>query len=457
MRVLSCKEILDYVNGTLIFGDSDEVVKGVSTDTRKINDGDLFIPLVGANFDGHDFIEEAFEKGARISLTEKRITTGKRGTLIKVDNTLNAYGKLASFYRKKFDIPVIAVTGSVGKTSTKDMIACALSSKLNVLKTEANHNNEIGLPETLLKLENSHEAAVVEMGMRGFGEIAYLSRIAAPDIAVITNIGTAHIERLGSMENILKAKMEILEGLRYNGLIVLNGDDELLYGEKEKIKYRTVYFGTNENADFRAFNIRDAGEAGTYFSIIFNNEKYEIYVPVPGRHNVYNALAAFAVGCEVGLSPDDLIEGISRFSPGNMRMNILNKGSIKLINDTYNSNPQSLRAALKVLADISKGRRSIAVLGDMLELGRFSKIYHKSIGKYAAELGIDTVVTIGSSAYSIAEGAIEGGLPKEKVISFDTNKSATAFLNNYLRQGDVVLVKGSRSMKLEEVVEGIKG
>ncbi len=458
MQAVSCREIVETVNGALISGSLETSITGISTDTRNIGKGNLFIPLKGPRFDGHDFIEKAFEIGAAAALTETRerfLKAKVEGTLIKVGDTLKAYGALAANHRKKYSIPFIAVTGSAGKTSTKDMIACVLGSRLRVLKTEANFNNNIGLPSTILKLDGGYDAVVVEMGMRAPGEISYLTRIAKPDMAVITNIGTAHIEKLGSREKIFRAKMEILEGLRYNGLLILNADDEMLYNVKSDIKYRTVFYGISKNAGCRAVNIRSEGESGIRFDAVVKDGRFEVFVPVPGIHNVYNALAAIAAGLEARLAPPDIIRGIAEFIPGEMRMNIINRGNIKIINDAYNANPQSVKAALKVLEEISAGKRSVAVLGDMLELGRFSKLYYNNIGKYAAETGVQLLAATGKYADDIAAGAAEGGMPPEGIAVFRDKDALTGFLSGSLKENDVVLVKASRGMRLEETIEHI--
>jgi len=459
MLSAKCAEIAEVVSGTLISGDPGLIINGVCTDTRKLEKGSLFIPIKGENFDGHDFISKAFEMGVAASLTEKRemaLSSQEKGLpLIKVQDTVRAYGALAANYRMKFSAPFIAVTGSAGKTSTKDMIACALGSRLEVLKTEANFNNEIGLPSTILKLHDKYEAVVVEMGMRSPGDIAYLSRIARPDIVVITNIGTAHIERLGSREKIFRAKMEILEGLRYNGLLVLNADDDLLYKVEGGRKYRTVYYGISKNAELRASGIRSEGEAGTRFNIMTGNNRYEVFVPAPGVHNVYNALAAIAAGMETGLGAEELIEGIRSFIPGKMRLNIIDKGGIKIINDAYNANPQSVRAALNVLVEMAAGKRAVAVLGDMLELGRFSRLYHNSMGRYAAETGVGMLAAAGKYAADIAEGALKAGMVNENIAVFNNVNELVPYLDSSLKEGDVVLFKASRGMKMEDVIEKI--
>ncbi|MDD4495802.1 MAG: UDP-N-acetylmuramoyl-tripeptide--D-alanyl-D-alanine ligase, partial [Eubacteriales bacterium] len=386
MEPICCQEVLNAVEGTLESGDINILFKGISTDSRKIKSGDLFIPLEGENHDGHSYISGAINSGAAGTLTHKNtFSKNLKGTeflnetaVVRVADTLKALGSLAAFYRNRFNIPVIAVTGSVGKTGTKDMIAAAMSTRRNVLKTAGNYNNEIGLPLTMFNLEGSHEAAVIEMGMSGFSEIGRLSTIARPDIAVITNIGMSHIEKLGSRENIMKAKLEVLEGMDfYKGLLLLNSDDELLSGIKGSRGIRTLYFGLESDADYKAFDV-EINEFNSDFSINIKGKKYRVRIPVPGIHNVYNAAAAIAAATELGIEMDGIIEGLALYNPGNMRMNIVEKTGLKVINDTYNASPDSMKAAIDVMMKI-KGERRIAVLGDMLEMGIWAEKAHKGV------------------------------------------------------------------------------
>lgn len=453
MLELKCGEILLATGGKLLSGNKETVFKNISTDSRKIKPGDLFIPIVGEKFDGHDFIDASFDSGASGALTQKDTVASEGKTLIKVENTLKALQDVARFYRGRFRIPVVGVTGSVGKTSTKDMVASVLGKRFNVLKTEGNFNNEIGLPLTLFNLENCHEAAVIEMGMSGFGEIGRLTRIAAPDIAIITNIGMSHIEKLGSRENILKAKLEILEGLSGNGLVVLNGDDDMLSGLKGKLGFRTVFYGMGDGNDYRAQNVKNLGENGTSFNISLGGREYAVHVTVPGIHNVSNALAAIAAGTELGVPVESMIEGIREFSPGKLRLNIISHKGFKIINDTYNASPQSMESAINVLKDIAGNGRTIAVLGDMLEMGDWAPKAHMDVGKFAVSRGVDYIITVGKNAGYIAKGAFDEGFNPENIFSFNENNEAAEFIRDFVADGDVVLVKGSRGMKMEQIVE----
>ncbi|MCR4434566.1 MAG: UDP-N-acetylmuramoyl-tripeptide--D-alanyl-D-alanine ligase [Clostridiales bacterium] len=455
MRPLKCQEVIQATNGVLVSGEIKTEFGSISTDSRKMREGSLFIPIIGEKFDGHDFIRNSFEAGALGTLTQKESVPAGGRVVIKVESTMKAMHDLARYYRQKFRIPFVGVTGSVGKTSTKDMIAGVLGQKFNVLKTAGNYNNEVGLPLTIFNLDSFHEAAVIEMGMSGFGEIRRLTSIAKPDIAVITNIGLSHIEKLGSRQNILKAKMEILEGLDRSGLVVLNGDDKLLYGLKDLLKFRTVFFGMEDGLDYQAYNIKNLGENGISFETAVGNKEYKVHIPVPGLHNVHNALAAIAVGIELGMSMEKVISGIGEFSQGNMRLNIVNCGKIKIINDTYNASPQSMEAAISVLKDLGGKSRTIAVLGDMLEMGDWAYKAHLDVGRFAVSKEVNYIVTVGQHGKNIAEGAMEAGASKSNVFFFENNDEAVQFLQGFVKDGDVILVKGSRGMKMEQVVEGL--
>ena len=455
MKVLTYNEVLTATSGKLICGDEAIEISGISTDSRNISEGDLFIPIAGEKFDGHDFILNAFNKGAGAVITHKKLEPVPNKTIILVEDTFVALREIAAFYRNKFSIPFIGITGSVGKTSTKDMVASVLKQSFNVLKTEGNFNNEIGLPLTIFKLDSFHEMGILEMGMSGFGEISHLSYILKPDIAVITNIGVSHIEKLKSRQNILKAKMEILEGLKDKGLLVLNGDDKLLYGLKDLLKFRIIYYGMEEGLEFQAYNVQSAGEHGTYFEIMIKNTEYKIHIPAPGVHHVYNALAAIVIGTEFKIPMDKIREGISEFTNSKMRMEVLSCGEIKVINDTYNASPQSMEAAINVLADIGGNNRKLAILGSMLEMGEYADKAHREVGKFAVFKNIDYILSVGVEGRNISEGALSAGADPSKVFSFTNNSELNSFLENFIKKNDAILVKGSRGMKMEEIVAWI--
>jgi UDP-N-acetylmuramoyl-tripeptide--D-alanyl-D-alanine ligase len=450
----SIEDLVAATEGKLAGMGESTMVSGISTDSRQINAGDLFIPLIGENFDGHDYIQSAFDKGAAATLTQRESLDFPGKTVIFVEDTLKALQSLAQWYRSIFDIPFIGITGSVGKTSTKEMVACAIGERYNVLKNEGNLNNEIGLPLTMFNLDTSHEAAVVEMGMSAVGEIKALASIVRPKVGIITNIGISHIENLGSRQNILKAKLELLDGLQPDGLLILNGDDIMLSGVKDLLSCRTVSYGLEEGVDYQAYNVQSRGEFGIDFSITVGEREYAIHLPVPGVHNVYNALAAVAAGLELGVPMQDLQAGISHFRPGKMRLNILKAHDMTIINDTYNASPQSMYAALDVLVELQSTRK-IAVLGDMLELGDWSERAHVETGIQAARKKPDMLVTVGKEAANIIKGAIEAGFPPNRTIALQKNQEAVEYLRKTLQPGDAVLVKGSRSMKMEQIVQAL--
>lgn len=455
MIEIDIRGVLKATGGVLVSGKPETPIAGISTDSRKIRQGDLFIPLVGERFDGHSYIANSLEAGAVACLTQKDPEDFAEKAVIRVEDTGKALRDLAAWYRQKFTIPFAAITGSVGKTSTKDMVACVLGERYRVLKTEGNLNNEIGVPLTVFNLEEAHEAAVVEMGMSSFGEISNLTAIVKPNIAIITNVGMSHIEKLGSRQNILKAKMEILEGLNPKGLVVLNGDDNLLSGLKDLLPFRTVFYGLEEGLDYRATDVRTHGESGTGFEVMLDGREYEVHVPVPGVHHVHNALAAIAAGRELGMKMEEIIAGISRFSPGKMRQNILSARGLKVINDAYNASPQSMEAAIQLLADLGKEARKIAVLGDMLEMGDWAKNAHLDVGRFAVAKGVDLLAAVGPNGKYIVQGALESGMPEDRTAWFGSNGEALEYLNVRVAGGDMILVKGSRGMKMEEIVQGL--
>jgi UDP-N-acetylmuramoyl-tripeptide--D-alanyl-D-alanine ligase len=455
MISFNCAQLARAVRGKLLWGSSDQIFTGVTTDSRKVAPGNLFIPLVGEKFDGHSYIEQCFNSGAAVCLTEKPIPQRDNAAAILVDDTARALRDLAAWHRSKYTAPVVGITGSVGKTSTKDMIHCVLSRQYEVLKTQGNFNNEIGLPLTLLNLENKHEIAVIEMGMSNFGEISRLTAIARPSIAVITNIGVSHIEKLGSQQGILKAKLEILEALKPDGLVVLNGDDPLLKELAGKLSFRTVFYGMNPGLDCRAENYEPLGEAGSRFDISISNKTYIVTIPVPGIHNVYNALAAIATGLEMNIPMETIIEGISNYSPGNMRQNIINCNGLKVINDAYNASPQSMQAAINVLEELSVKTRGIAVLGDMLELGAMSEELHYSVGSFIKNKKINHLITVGNYSENILRAVSDSGCSDISLRHFRSNSDALEYILSIVKNGDFILIKGSRGMKMEQIADGI--
>jgi len=437
----------------------DAVVQGVTTDSRNVNKGDIFIALSGDNFDGHDFVADTIKAGALCAVVDGDAKRFSNLPIIAVEDCRAALRDIAKLYRQQFDIPVIGITGSVGKTSTKDMIASVFSTAYNTLKTQGNFNNEVGLPLTIFQLTNDHSVVVLEMGMNNFYEISRLSNIAMPDVAVITNIGVSHIENLGSQDNILKAKLEILDGLSNDGAVVLNGDDKRLYALDGTLGYETLYYGIeNPNCDIIAKDIKKTG-SGSEFSVSFNGEEYKIATSAPGEHHIYNALAAILVGVRYNIPMEKIIEGIANFSPGAMRQNIIKLENYTLIEDCYNASPDSMKAGLEVLTrlaadDQATEKRTVAVLGDMLELGEFSESQHTAVGKMVFDAGIDMLITVGHEAEYIAKGARELGFGGE-IYSFKDNVQLKDRVNELIKPGDYILFKGSRGMKLEEISQYI--
>ena len=451
MPDFSLSEIVKATGGHWT-GSGGKYFRGISTDTRTVQPENLFIALVGEQFDGHEFVAQAAAKGAAGIIVSRPVTVPDGVAVIEVQDTLAALQAVARFHRSRYHIPIIAVTGSNGKTTTKDMLAAVLSSRFRVLKTEANFNNEIGLPLTLLKLDSGHEAAVVEMGMRACGQIRELAEIALPTVGVVTNVGETHMEILGSIENIAAAKAELVEAMGPDDVVVLNADDPQVRAMQNKTQGRVVLYGLGTAAVVRAEHIVTGknGDLITTFDCIGPRGFFPVTLHTVGSHNVYNALAAIAVGWELGLQPEELAAGIGRFVPGAMRLEIRNYGEYTVINDVYNASPLSMAAALDTLAAIGKGRK-IAVLGDMLELGDTAAVAHRRIGQLAAEHGLDIVLTVGPLAEYIAVAAAEYGV--KIVHAFTSHQQAIEKLQCLLQPGDYILLKGSRGMKMETMLK----
>jgi len=460
MIPLKIEEVIKATSG-FAEGEIRGFIAGVSTDSRNIKDGELFVPLSGENFDGHDFIKNAFEKGAVAALCEKA-KRGKVGLfnsgdpIIYVDDTQKALLMLAAYYRSLFSIPFVAVTGSVGKTTTKNMIAEVLKTRFEVLKTEGNFNNEIGLPLTLFGLERHHRIGVVEMGMSGLGEISRLAGVVKPSISVITNIGIAHIEKLKSRQNIARAKMEILEPLKQHDLAVLNADSPELWERKGRLVPRTVYFGL-DRGDVRVASIESFGNTGIKFGISGKYKDMVFEVPLPGAHNAMNAAAALTVGFELGLSQDQIQDGFSSLKPSKMRLEFKkSKTGAVIIDDAYNANPDSMKAALDLLAESGRGKKRAAVLGDMRELGGLSKTAHMEIGRYAADK-TDVLVAVGNFSGDMAQGFCQKRSDKNSVFTYDTTGDAEKNIEKNVEDCDIILIKASRAMKLEEITQVLMG
>lgn len=452
----SIEAIAKACNGTIINKGNTDVVNKISTDTRTIEEGSMFIPLIGENFDGHIFIEDAIKRGASVVLIqEDRVANTNIPnsiSAIQVKDTLTALTNIAYDYKNLFNIPFIGVTGSVGKTSTKDLISGVLSGRYNVHKNLGNFNNEIGLPMTLFNLEAHHEISVLEMGMSSYGEILNLVNIVNPQIGVITNIGVSHIEHLGSKENILKAKMEIATNLGRGNYLLVNGDDEQLKTiDKHDKEYEVVFYGLSSSNDFYPTDVKDLGEDGSSFTVNIEGKPTEFKIKQLGLHNVYNGLAAVWIGLKYNMTAEEIQRGLDSFEPSKMRLEVINKDNMKIINDAYNASPDSMKAAIDVLENI-KAERKIAVLGNMFEMGSFAEEGHRSVGKHIVDKKIDILITVGDMANWIGLEAKKNGMNEDKVYSVLTNSDAISILEKNINANDAILVKGSRGMTMEEIV-----
>lgn len=443
------REIIEATHGKLLSGCLDDDIQGFTQDTRKINEGDMYIPLIGENADGHDYIEQAFDKGASSIITAKVVDYPDKNVIL-VDDTFIALGQMAQYVRTHHHVKVIGITGSVGKTSTKDMIYSVVSMKYKTLKTLGNYNNQIGLPLTILRYQDE-EAMVLEMGMNHLEEIHYLTMIAQPDVAAITNVGTAHIGELGSRENILKAKMEIVDGLKDEGVLVINNDNDMLHGVEEK-QYRIKRVGLGDDCELRAIHV-DLRLEDSYFDIAYQNQQYHVHVPVSGEHFIYNALIAIAIGLSLDIDMEDCILGVEHFELTKNRMDMIDLNHhIKVIDGTYNANVDSMKSSLDVLSQYPT--RKIAVLADMLELGEYEQELHEEVGSYAASKNVDELLCVGEASAYIVEKAQSCGLAH--AYHFEDNASLIVYLDELLEENDVVLIKGSNGMHLKEVVEHLK-
>lgn len=459
-RDILIKDILKQTHGKLITGNKNDICENFSKDTREIQNGDTYIGIRGASFNGNMFWQEAFDKGAKtvivegIEFSDKDIENNKNKNIILVSDTLNALYEIAKYKRSLYDIPVVAITGSVGKTSTKDIIANVVSQKFKTLKTEGNNNNNIGLPFTILKLKD-HEALVIEMGMNHFKEISLLTSIAKPTISVITNIGTSHIGNLGSRENILKAKLEILEGMEKPN-IVINNDNDLLnnWYENNKNNIEIHTFGIENKSDIMAKNI-DIEENGSSFTCLFNNDEFNIKVPVSGKHFIYNALCSAMIGELLNIDKENIRNGIKSFELTKRRMDLLKINDITIINDSYNASYESMKASLEYLSNINANRR-IAVLGDMFELGNYSEELHKKLGEEVVKNHIDILISCGENAKYIVEQAEKYGMAKENIYYLKNIQEVEEKILEIANQNDAILIKASNGMKFFNIVEYIK-
>ena len=446
MGKITLKQAAAWCGGQVDAKYENILFQGAGNDTRSIAPGELFVALEGAR-DGHDFIPAAMEKGAAAVLCSKK--TGDYPAIYVKDPRL-ALGEIAKKERRHLNMQVVAVTGSVGKSTTKEMIAQVLESSLRTEKTPVNHNNDIGVPMAILHMADKTEAAVLEMGMNHFGEISYLSRIGCPDMAVIVNIGTCHIEYLGSVEGIRKAKFEIVDGMNPEGTLFLNGDDPMLQNLPFAPRQKVIYFGTGDNCQVRGKDIV-SGNGTLTFTAETDTLSFPVELPMEGKHFVPDALAAVAVGLAMGITPENIQKKLLNFQNMEGRQEIIRTEHYTIIKDCYNAGPESMRAALQVLS-AQKGRK-IAVLGDMLELGDRAEAEHYRVGRIAAEKA-DLVFSLGTNGERVLIGTITGGMPQNRTKHFDTREDLVAALRRAARPGDVLLFKGSRGMYMEKVLAG---
>ncbi|MBR0102421.1 MAG: UDP-N-acetylmuramoyl-tripeptide--D-alanyl-D-alanine ligase [Selenomonadaceae bacterium] len=450
MNKLSLAEIAEITNAETN-STAEIFFERVTTDSRKISSGALFMALKGENFNGEDFAEESLNKGAAAVLVSRNFDKDLDGVIIKVEDTLKAYRQIAGAWRNRFDIPVIAVTGSNGKTTTKDLTAAALNSFGHVQKTSGNFNNEVGVPMTLLGMNDETTAAVVEIGMRGLGQIESLAEVVRPTIGIITNVSEAHIELLGSIENIAKAKGELVEAIQSGGTIILNADNQYTAAMTKLVRegVNVITYGLENDADLNASDIL-IGSVATEFTLTYRGEAYDFEIPMLGRHNVSNALGAIAAGLTLGLSVEEIQRGISSLTTTKMRFEVIRRDGLTIVNDAYNASPASMRVAIRTTSEVYNGRL-IAVLGDMLELGEIAERVHREIGAELVENKFDTLITLGELGKFIAAGAREAGL--EKVYTFDTHEAAAKKILEIVRVGDTILFKASHVMHMEKIIE----
>lgn len=450
MLELNLQEIVKATKGALLKESDVKEIKAVSTDTRKIEEGTMFIALKGENFNGNNYVLDAFNKGAKIAIVDEvkcDLNELKEDVaLIKVQNTGRALMDLAKFYREKLGLKVVGITGSAGKTSTKDLVAAVLSYKYKVFKTKGNFNNEIGLPLMILELDSTYDVAILEMGMRGLGQIKELAEIASPDLGIITNIGISHIEILKTRENILKAKMEIATFFDKNNTLVVCGNDDFL-GALPEAEYKIVKTGVGENFKIGAKNIA-LEELSSKFTVYDGEKEEEFSLDMPGEHNISNLMLGIAIAKELGVSFEEMKRGLKNIEATSMRLELIKKDGFSILNDCYNSSPVAVKSAIDVMKNI-EGKRRIAVLGTMRELGHKSEEAHEEIGKYAKENGIEKVLCFGDFSENIKEGYGEG------CTVYENKEELIKDLLNIICDGDIILVKASRSLKFEEITKAL--
>lgn len=473
MALFTVEELREVISVKVLAGEAPgwtkQRIRHISLDSRSLCPGDLFVAVKGDRFDGHDFIAAALSRGAVGAIVHDAFhvdAAGLKGSSKKLPpfilgarDPLFAYQQLATHHRSRFEIPVVAVTGSNGKTTTKEMVASVMAHRWKILKTEGNLNNRIGVPQTLFRLNSRHEGAVIEMGVDNLGQTTRLCEIARPTIGIITNIGPDHLEFFRSMEGSAQAKAELLDLLPPDGTAVLNVDDPYYDYLAARARCRVVSFGFSSKADVRATDVKSDGRDGTIFRLLLPGKVRHtiVHIRVQGAHNVTNALAAAAVGSVLGLPGAVIAQGLSRFRPAAMRSQIVVCQGVKVINDCYNANPASMKAAVQLLAQTESDGRKVAVLGDMLELGPGAVQMHEEVGAFVARQGVDQMIACGPLARNLAEGARKAGMDRVRILEVADAVAAAAAVKTMVKPGDVVLVKASRGMKLEQVVQALQG
>ncbi|HEX5037228.1 MAG TPA: UDP-N-acetylmuramoyl-tripeptide--D-alanyl-D-alanine ligase [bacterium] len=458
---LGLEDILKATGGRLASPATEDFIEGVSTDSRTVQPGDLFVALKGDRHDGHQYLGDVFAQGAVAAIVQEGVESVSANfkNIVEVPDTLKALGDLACFWRRRFSITVVGITGSNGKTTAKEMTAAVLSAKYRVLKTEGNFNNLIGLPLTLFRLKGDEEMAVVEMGMNRLGEIDRLAQIAEPQVGLVTSVARAHLEGLGGLSNVARAKGELIGRLPEGGLAVLNADAPFapqLAKTARGRKAKVVTFGVDKPATYRATGVKTEGLKGVRFTARVSGKRHSFRLGVPGRHNVYNALAALAIGEHFEVPAAKMKAALAKFDAGSKRMEVLRlpKG-IDVINDCYNANPDSTEASLRFLKDLGRSRRRVAVLGEMLELGRWAAQSHREVGGVAAKSGVKVLFAVGPHASDLVRGARGAGLSKACAFSFGDVEESLPVIKSLLKPKDIVLVKGSRGMRMERITSAL--
>lgn len=454
MKDLTLKKIAEVVNGKLVCTKDFEecTIEGVAIDSRLVEKNFLFVCIKGERVDGHDFINDVANKGAICAFCEKEISDCPIPYIITESST-ESLRMLATYYRSILDVKIVGISGSVGKTSTKEFIASVLEQKYNILKTAGNYNNEIGLPLTIMKIKENHNIAVLEMGISDFNEMNVLSKIAKPDVCVLTNIGPCHLETLGDLDGVLKAKTEMFNYSAKDAFVVLNGDDEKLKTINDVNGVKPVFYGKNTTNNIYFSDLYNKGIGGCLFNLIEGDKEIALSTPIPGEHMVLNALAAYAVGKHFGLNDDEIKNGLASMKTVSGRVNVIKLKDYTLIDDSYNANPVSMKASIDVLSN--ENDRKLAILGDMFELGRNEVEMHKEVGKYISDKKIDVLITIGNLSKNISENAKKNGFAG-MIYTFDTVDSFISEYKNIVKSNDVILLKASHSMNFSKILDAFQ-